>query len=156
MAKKVMERSASDNAYMHKDFHGTLDIGITYIRTKYGDQAVREYLKQFAKAYFAPLKADLNKRGLIALKEHFEEIYKIEGGNTEISLTDNELRIKVDACPAVMHLHEMDIPVDPLFYETTKTVNEEICEGTPFAAEYVEYDKEKGACLQRFYRRNVI
>lgn len=26
-----MERKASDNKYLHKDFHVTLDLGITYI-----------------------------------------------------------------------------------------------------------------------------
>ncbi|MDR3644903.1 MAG: hypothetical protein P4M02_07510 [Clostridia bacterium] len=155
MAKLVMEKKAYDNTYLHRDFHGLLDIGITYLRENYGEQAVRDYLRQFAAAYYAPLKADLKKRGLIALREYFEKIYEIEGGGTEITLNDRELTIRVDACPAVTHLHKLNVPVDPLFFETTRVVNEEICEGTPFASESIEYSSETGASLQRFFRRDI-
>ena len=31
-----MERKASDNKYLHKDFHVTLDLGITYIGEHFG------------------------------------------------------------------------------------------------------------------------
>ena len=40
-----------------------------------------------------------------------------------------------------------------LFSETTRTINEAICEGTPFAAELLEYDQETGRSLVRFYKR---
>ena len=43
--------------------------------------------------------------------------------------------------------------VASMFYETTKTVNETLVEGTDFAAELVEYDDETGHSVQRFYRR---
>ena len=44
-------------------------------------------------------------------------------------------------------------PVARLFHETTKTVNETFCEGTPYAFELVEYDMQTGRSVQRFYRR---
>ena len=40
-----------------------------------------------------------------------------------------------------------------LFVETTRTVNEALCEGTPFIAELLEYDDETGRGVQRFTRR---
>jgi hypothetical protein len=154
MAKEVMRRKASDNQYLHKDFHGSLSVGIEYLRKNYGDDAVREYLREFAGEFYAPLKADLKAKGLVALKEYFEKMYKTEGGEIETSFSKDEFILKVHACPAVMHMRKNNYPVSPLFYETSKTVNETICEGTDFAAELVEYDEATGRSIQRFYRRS--
>lgn len=154
MTKEVMDRRASDNEYLHKDFHGGLSAGIEYLHTNYGRQAVRDYLRQFALAYYSPLKKSLDERGLVAIKEHYEKIYDIEGGKIEITLCDDELILKVDACPAVMHMRENGYSVAELFHETTKTVNEAICQGSEFDFELVEYDPETGRSVQRFYRRS--
>ena len=154
MTREVMQRSASDNEYLHQDFHGALSAGIEYLHKNYGKQAVRDYLRQFALDFYSPLKKALIECGLVALKEHFEKIYKIEGGKIEITLCDNELILKVDVCPAVMHMRENGYPVAELFHETTKTVNEAICEGSEFVFELVEYDPQTGRSVQRFYRRS--
>ncbi len=153
MANERMERRASDNQYLHKDFHGSLSIGLDYLAEKYGEESVREYLNQFAVAYYAPLIQDLNARGLIALKEHFERIYAIEGGCIDIHFTEDELVLRIEACPAVMHLRAQDYPVSKFFYETSRTLNHALCQGTPFASELIEYDEQTGQSVQRFYRR---
>lgn len=155
MAKEVMERRASDNVYLHKDFHGALSAGIQYLDEHHGEEAVREYLRQFTTAFYSPLIADLKERGLVALKEHFEKVYETEGGDAQMTLTDDELLIEVAACPAVVHMREHDYAVAGLWHETTRTVNEALCEGTPFAAELLEYDEETGRSRQRFYRRST-
>jgi len=120
MAKRVMRREASDNVYLHKDFHGALSTGIQYLEENFGEEAVREYLRDFTNAYFAPLKADIKQRGLSALKEYFEELYEKEGGEAEITLGDDELVICVAACPAVTHMRQHGYQVANMFYETTK------------------------------------
>lgn len=153
MAKETMRRQASDNEYLHKDFHGALSNGIDYLELNYGAEAVREYLRQFTKSYYAPVIADIGKRGLIALKEHFDKIYFVEGGRIQTTLTEDELILEVEACPAVMHMREQGYTVAKLFSKTDKTVNETLCEGTPFAAEMIEYDPKTGHSVQRFYRR---
>lgn len=155
MSKRVMKRKASDNKYLHKDFHGAMSYAIDYLHKSYGENAVREYLRKFTKAFYAPLIDDLKKRGLAALKEHFEKIYNIEGGDVEISLSEDELIIKVNKCPAVTYMKDNNIPVASLFYETTKTVNEALCEDTEFACEFTNYDENTGGNIQRFYRRNL-
>ena len=66
--------------------------------------------------------------------------------------SENELRIEVDACPAVTHMRKEGYPVARLFRETTETVNRAICHETPFAADLLEYDDETGRSIQRFYR----
>ena len=153
MPRDVIHRSASDNEYLHKDFHGSLSVGLDYIAKNYGDDAVREYLWDFAVSFYAPLKKDLVDRGLVALKEHLAKIYDDESADFSITLSDDELLVEVAACPAVSHMRENGYKVSPYFIETTRTVNEAICDGTPFTAELVEYDEETGKNTQRFHRR---
>lgn len=159
MPKDVIERNASDNEYLHKDFHGALSVGLDYIAEHFGEDAVREYLWDFGVSFYAPLKNALAERGLIALEEHFAKTYGDESADFKTTLSHDELRVdellvEVAACPAVMHMREHGYKVSPLFIETTKTVNEAICDGTPFAAELTEYDEQTGASTQRFYRRS--
>ena len=153
MTKEVMDMRASDNAYLHRDFHGALSAGIEYLHERYGEEAVRKYLRQFTVSFYAPLISNLKEKGLSVLREHFEKMYKIEEGEIEITFSENELLISVKDCPAVMHMREHGYKVARLFHETTETVNNTICEGTPFAAELVEYDETTGQSIQRFYRR---
>jgi len=152
MPKEVMHRSASDNVYLHKDFHGALSAGIEYLDTRYGEQAVREYLRRFASAYYAPLKEDLRQRGLVALKEHFEKLYEREGGEIDVSLGADELLVRVKACPAVAHMRARNYPVARLWHETTRSVNEALCEGTGFSGELLQYDPQTGRAVMRFRR----
>ena len=153
MAKEVIRREASDNVYLHKDFHGALSGGITYLEKTYGAEAVREYLRQFARAFYAPLTADLKARGLAALKEYFEKIYEIEGAEIDVTISQDQMTLEVKACPAVTHMRKAGYTVAELFHETTRTVNEAICEGTGFSAELVEYDPDTGHSVQRFQRK---
>lgn len=153
MSKQTMHRTASDNTYFHRDFHGALSASIDYLQDNYGEEAVRQYLRQFAKVYYAPLTASISSRGLVAIEEHFRKIYDLEGGTVRFDLSENELRIEVDACPAVSHMRRQGYPVARLYRETTDTVNQAICDGTPFAAELVQYEEQTGRSVQRFYRR---
>ena len=153
MAKEIMDRRASDNVYLHKDFHGALSVGIDFLHERYGADSVREYLRQFTLAYYAPLKEKLAQEGLPALKEYYEEVYGAEGGDIDVELTDNELVVSVQSCPAVTHMRAHGYKVAALFYETVKTVNESLCEGTPFSAELDEYDEATGRSVQRFFRQ---
>ena len=158
MPIEKMERKASDNKYLHKDFHNFMNLGIAYIADRYGDDAVRVYLRQFADSYYAPLKQDLIARGPVALMEHFEEIYRLEEAldDVEMHISDDVFVLKVKRCPAVAHMKKRGVKISPLFYETSKTVYETICEGTPFAYTLNRYDASNGAALQHFYRRGMV
>jgi hypothetical protein len=153
MTKETITRRAADNEYLHKDFHGALSVGLEYLEKNYGERAVREFLHRFATTFHAPLTEAVNRRGLVALKEYFAKLYDVEGGDVRITLSEDELSIEVAACPAVTHMREQGYTVARLFSETTRTVNEAICESTPFMAELVEYDEQTGRSIQRFYRR---
>ena len=153
MPKEVMRRTAADNPYLHKDFHGALSTGIEYLHEHFGADAVRDYLRQFASAYYAPLTAAMRERGLTAMKEYLEHMYAAEGGDISLVGFDDELMLEVAACPAVTHMREHGYRVARLWSETTRTVYEAICEGTPFAVEMAEYDDATGRARVRFYRR---
>ena len=148
-----MERKASDNEYLHKDFHGALSNGIDYLEKNYGKDAVREYLLQFSNSYYAPLKNEICTNGLVAIKAYIERIYQVEGGKVNIAFSEDEMIVEIAACPAVSHMKAQGYLVARLFSETTRTVNEAICEETPYAAELLEYDEETGRSVQRFFRR---
>ena len=91
-------------------------------------------------------------KGLAALKDHFEAIYRLEGGEVQFELSADELVIRVAACPAVQHMRAGGYPVARLFHETTRAVNDALCEDTPFVAELLQYDSQTGRSVQRFRR----
>jgi hypothetical protein len=153
MPTLVMRKKPDDNLYHHPDFHGGLSCGLDYIEDHYGPEAVKEYLRVFTRSFYKPLKDDLQRRGHEALREHFTTLYKDEGGDVKIACSSNELVLDIAACPAVMHLRKHNYPVARMWSETSRTVNEVLCEGTPFNAELVSHDEQTGRSIQRFYRR---
>ncbi len=149
-----MARRAADNAYFHQDFHGALNQALVYLDRNFGAGAVRAYLRQFARAFYAPLIRELKDRGLAALKAHLGHLYRTEGAEFTIAFSADELVLRVAACPAVGHIRKMGLAVSPRFAETTRTVNAAICEGTPFRFELLEYDPKTGRRVERYSRRD--
>ena len=103
MEPLIMDIRAEDNKYLHKDFHITGDNGLLYVGEKFGDNGVREYLYQFTKAFYVPLFEAYKKEGLKALLDHQKNLYEQEEMPEvfHAELTDDELTITIDKCPAV-------------------------------------------------------
>jgi acyl-CoA hydrolase len=141
-----MIRKASDNKYLHKDFHILLSIGLNYVQKQYGDEAVREYIRQFALAYYAPLKERIHKKGLDAIEAHFKEVYEKEewAGHVSFTRLGKRLTVSIDECPGVSHIKKSGGQVSPLYLETTKTLYEIICKDTGFEFELISYDERSG------------
>lgn len=154
MSKEVTTRKAADNPYFHKDFHIALNYGIEYLHEKFGEEAVREYLAQFADSYYSLLKESLMKKGLIVLKEHYEEIYKTEGAEFKINFSSDEMSINLFASQAVQHIKARGHSVSPVFHETILTVNKEICRNTSFDCEMTRYNDDNGSYTLHFFRRS--
>ncbi len=153
MAREIMERRAAENTYLHKDFHGALNHGMIYLQRHFGDEAVREWLRDFTRQWHAPLRQRLAAGDLDALRRHLEDLHRSEGVAITCEKTPDALLVRVPACPAVSTLRQRGEAICDLFVETTRTVNEALCEGTPFQAELLAYDPATGASLQRFSRR---
>ena len=153
MPKQTMTQKSSDNPYFHKDFHILLNYGIDYLHKNIGEEAVREYLIQFAVTYYSPFKSAIQDKGLLAIKEHYEKIYKIEGAVFDISYSQDELIIHLMASPAVMYIKAEGHSVSPLFRESVATVIKTICQDTPYDVEMLEYHEYNGSYRMRFFRR---
>jgi hypothetical protein len=150
-----MRRKASDNKYMHKDFHGALSCGIEYLRKYYGKKTAIDYLRSFARIYYAPLRNKIKKGGISSLRKYFKKIYKKEGGVVEFVKEENNLIMIVKKCPAICHIKAKGYVVSPLFCETTRIMNEEICRGTPLEAKLEKNSAIDGRCIQIFSRRKI-
>ena len=98
MPKKVIDRKASDNEYMHKDFHGALCYAIKYLDENYGQETIKEYLQHVAKTYFSPLTERLKAEGLEALEDHWRKVFTAEDGKFSISYEDDVLVLEVQQC----------------------------------------------------------
>jgi hypothetical protein len=155
MAKKVINQKASDNTYYHPDFHIALNHGIEYLNNTMGEDAVREYLRQFVNAYHAGLKKDFLENGLRAIKEHYEKIYEIEKAVYNMHISENELIIHLTESPAVMHIRAGNHSVSSVYRETVATVNKEICRNTDYDCDVVDYNNENGAYKLRFFKRDI-
>jgi hypothetical protein len=122
--KLYIERKASDNKYLHRDFFVTSDIGISYVGENYGDDAVIEYLEQYAKSYYKLLVKEVINKGLVALKDYFVTIYKKEEWeeNVQIILDKNVLTVKTLKCPAVTYMKSVGHVPSKWYKQTVYTV----------------------------------
>lgn len=152
MAKEVMVRHASDNEYLHRDFHLFMNRGIEYLRKNYGEEHVIAYLRQFSKSYYSILKKNIIETGLEAIKAHFVSIYDIEKASDALNIDckDGEMTITISYCPAVKYLRESGMEPSPMYVETTRTVWDEVCSDTKCSFELVSYDDETGAAKMIF------
>lgn len=141
-----MERKASDNEYFHRDFHKTLDLGLKYIGENFGEEAVKEYLTKFTKAYYGPLIQQIKQEGLTPLSIYFENNYRSEHAidNCIICLTDNELNIEIKECPVLKFFSSVGYKHSKWFKETTNTVNRVIAQETNLIYIAGDYDDETG------------
>ena len=153
MPRQVMDRRASENEYLHRDFHGALSSALIYLEDRFGPEAVNEYLAGFARNFYEPLREQLRSEGLPAVAERLRHVYAEEGAQVRIELAKDELVARVDTCPAVAHMRKQGYEVSPLWHETLNAVNEAICEGSDYAFELLEYEPSTGASVCRFFRR---
>ena len=148
-----MDRNASDNEYLHKDFHGALCYAIKYIDDTFGREATSEYLQQVAKSYYRPLIDKLKKQGLTALERHWKDIFTKEGGQFTLTYDDSTLTLTVTQCPAVTHITKTGQLFTDRYCQTTVIINETICDEAGFACS-CNYEPGKGRCVQKFWKKD--
>jgi len=153
MKKLVIRKKTSDNLYFHPDFHIAMNTGIKYLEKNYGNEAVRDYLRQFSRSYYKPLIEKIKKNGLKPLKKYIEQTYEKEGEKIESHLDESTLKIKIEKCPAISYMKKRKIAIAKSFIETTKTVYETIVENTSYSFEMHDYDKKTGKTTLIFRRK---
>ena len=151
-----MTRKASDNKYLHKDFHITLNILLDYIDSQFGKEAVIKYLSQFTSAYHQPLHEQLMSGNLTALSDYLTQLYQKEEWPVRIRFGDDFIELQQDACPGMSHIKASGKQPSACYVETYRTVYETLCEDTPFQYQLQRFDHETGACTQLFTKKAMI
>lgn len=146
MSKQVMTRRASDNKYLHRDFHVSADIGLEYVGRQYGDKGVEEYLTVFTVEYYKPLIENCKKIGIKAIEEWLRETYKKEEAEEAIEIisNENEISVKVKYCPAIEFMKKSGHVPSKWFKQTTILVNRVIAEQSGLIFEMGQYDELTG------------
>lgn len=151
---EIMERSASDNEYFHRDFHSIMNMGIEYLGSKYGITAVKEYLEIFTNNVYRKEIENIKENGFLAIKDKIKDTYIKEKAEDAVSfdLTDNMLNISVKFCPAVRHLKATGRKVSSWYRYTTEFVMHELAKAGGFTFIMKSYDEENGACEYSFIK----
>ena len=150
----IMERRAADNKYLHRDFHVTADIGISYVGEHFGDEGVKEYMVQYAKSFYSRLANEVKSVGLSAIDSYLHDIFRREEREDyiETKLTERELLVKIKRCPAIEFMKTEAGHTPSVWYgETTKTVYPVLAEMAGLGFELISYDEEWGAAEYRFF-----
>ncbi|MBA7569380.1 hypothetical protein ES708_11119 [subsurface metagenome] len=154
-SKKIMDRKASDNKYLHKDFHISQNILMDYIYRNFGANALISYLEQYATAYYKPLKQKLQSGDFNALLNYITDIYKTEEWPITITSGENYMEIEQDACPGISHITASGGKPCPNYRETYHTIYKTLCQDTPFEYTLKFFNDDTGACKQLFIRKEI-
>ncbi len=150
---KIMERHASDNKYLHKDFHISQNILMNYIYINLGLGALVDYLEQYADAYYQLLNQKLRTGDIDALLDYLTDIYIKEEWPVKITSGENYIEIEQEACPGISHIRASGGKPCPYYRETYHTVYSTLCKDTPFEYILKYFNDETGACKQLFIRK---
>lgn len=150
---KIMSRKASDNKYLHKDFHQSMNLLMEYIYRNFGKESLIKYLKQFTEEYHKPLHEQLKAGNIQALVSYFNDIYKKEEWPVVIRQGEDYVEIEQDACPGISHIKSLGKVPCSLYVETYRTIYSTLCSDTPFGYQLNYFDNKTGACKQLFKRK---
>jgi hypothetical protein len=151
--EQVLEFRASDNKYLHKDFHCVLNYSLTYLTKTYGLKFTEEFLVRAAQTVFGPLIEKMQSDGLPAMESHIRNVFGNENGDFETSSMPDQLVLRVKKCPAIEHLKKSGQLYDSTFCMSTVVVNQAICSMAGYEFQ-CKFDTEQACCLQRFTRKD--
>ena len=141
-------------ANVHKDFHGCMSFGLSFLEREFGIGELEEYLRRLARNVYAPLIESLRLRGLPALEDHWSSTMSLEEADFSLYFaSDDVLVLEVRACPAIHHMRQRGYRIADHFCESTRIVNDEICRLAGYSCA-TEYDQEHGRCIQRFWKES--
>lgn len=149
---EVMDRRAADNAYFHMDFHRSMNQGVEYLGSRYGQSAVEDYLRQCTRNVYRPLIEKIRQDGLDVVAEKLERTYRTEQASDALVLCreEKQLRVQVKYCPAVRYLIATGRTVSEWFPETTRVVMQTLAEESGLSFTMESYDPETGAAEYSF------
>ena len=146
MEKLHIDRKASDNKYLHRDFHLAVDNGLRYVGENYGDEGIKEYLTEYALNFYKLIAVDVKNNGLCVLENRFKTIFEKEewSENLFTTLTENKLIIKIDKCPAIAYMKSQGHTPSPWYKELTYHVYSVLAKMCDLKFTVVSYSEEDG------------
>ena len=152
MAVKVMQRTASDNKYLHRDFHVSCDIGIAYVGKRYGEEGVQQYLNQYVDNYLSPVAQAVRQEGFAPLVRYLEELYEVEEASDQLRITEdgNQLKVQILACPAMAYMKSTGHQPSPWYAQTVSTLYKRLAENAGLHFHLDSYQHDTGAARFRF------
>lgn len=151
---EVMDRRAADNEYFHQAFHCSLNKGIDYLTTTYGEKHVRAYLTKFTNDFYRLVAESAKERGLVAIEEKILDTYAKEHASdaVETTLDGDALTVNVKYCPALRFFESIGMTPTPLFGLSTEVVMETLAMNAGYRFSMDSYDSRTGAASYRFYK----
>jgi len=151
---KVVDLKTEDNKYLHRDFHLLGDNALAYCAEKHGYDALIGFLNAYVTNYYSPQIKDIQKRGLIALKEWIEDVYEREEASDLLhtELSDNSLTVTIDKSPVIEYMHSLGQEPSKYYIEETRTLYKAIADACGFDFELAYYN-EDGATKFTFLKK---
>ena len=133
--------------YLHRDFHLLGDNALKYCADKYGAEAVVDFVKHFAVAFYAPQIAVFKEKGLSAVKEWLEKLYLVEEASEVLhtQLSEKELRVTIDKCPVIAYARSLNQELSEYYIEQTRTLYAAIAEASGLGFRLEKYDADGAA-----------
>lgn len=148
-----MTRNASENRYLHRDFHNILSLGLDYLHDHFGPGAVVEYLQSFAIHFYAPLIDAMRRNPFEAIVESFVKTYREEEASDllEFERNERELFVRIRHCPALAHIRGSNMTPSRFFSLTSSVVWETISREAGIGYAMLSYDRENGGAEHLFF-----
>jgi len=140
-----------ETGQVHKDFHRVTNGTIAYLRKKYGEEFLDETFRCMAHDVYRSIWEDLKRGDCSQLLDHWRYYFDREGGEYAIEHHGEVIRMTVIRCPAIAHLEEQGIEIDPAFCRQTTAINAALAEDSPFQIETEVLGG--GRCVQTIRRK---
>jgi predicted ArsR family transcriptional regulator len=142
-----MLRYQEDNE-LHKDFHGSTDLMLSYLAENFGEETMKEFLADSARKIYKSIYEKMKAGDNSELIEHLTWFFRRENGEFKLEYTEDEIRFEVTRCPAWHHVKKHS----KWFCAQTTEVNKGLCSETPF--ETSTKILGPGHCMQIFKKKD--
>jgi len=151
-----LEVSSKNTEYFHRDFHSSLNMGIDYVASEHGLESLIEYLEMYTRDVYKPVIEEMKTAGALrAIENSIVKTYTLEKASDVLHIESDakSLRVRIDYCPAVKHLHDTGRKVSEWFRYSTETVMKTLADigGLTFTME--KYDDATGAAAYSFVKK---
>lgn len=153
---EILQYKSSNLAYLHRDFHSSMNMGVEFVGKEYGEQALIEYLQMYTKHYYVREIEAIRDRPFGVIAGMIRTTYEKEQASDVLHIAEDEtsLVVRIDFCPAVKHLHDTGRIVSKWFPYTTSAVMQTMADVANLTFSMDAYDEETGAAKYSFRKKN--